>query len=301
LIHWDGVFRRIQLARKFYTCIIVPDASQQLHKLRIPIQALYVLAGLGLLSFFVAVGLSFHYIGMATRMANFQTLEAENAKLKVDTRQLLLTTTKLTKQIEALEDEAENITKAIQDDPLLRKIGGVIPAGGSLTNVPTADLDANPPQDVEALRARLGDLERGLDLLGAKTKRIRSTPTIWPLSGRIGSHYGSRLDPFTGDADTHFGIDIVAPTGTPIKASADGVVVISHRRAEYGNLVVLEHPNGFSTRYGHLSAFKVRENETVHKGDVIGYVGMTGRATAPHLHYEVRLNDRPVNPRPYLR
>jgi murein DD-endopeptidase MepM/ murein hydrolase activator NlpD len=289
------------MARKFYTCIIVPDASQQLHKLRIPIQALYILAGLGLLSFFVAVGLSFHYIGMAARMAHFRTLEAENAKLKVDTRQLLLTTTRLEKQVAALENEAENITKAIQNDPLLRKIGGVTPAGGPRTDVSNTELGETPTGDVQALRVRLEDLDRQLRLLDTKTKRIRSSPTIWPLNGRIGSHFGPRLDPFTGGADRHFGIDISAPSGTPIRATADGVVMVSRRQGEYGNLVVLKHINGYSTRYGHLSAFKVRENETVRKGDVIGYVGMTGRSTAPHLHYEVRLNDAPVNPKPYLR
>ena len=85
-------------------------------------------------------------------------------------------------------------------------------------------------------------------------------------------------------------------------AVADEVrAAVARRASEYGNLIVLEHPNGFTTRYGHLSAFKVTEDQTVRKGDIIGYVGMTGRATAPHLHYEVRLNDRPVNPRPYLR
>ena len=112
------------MARKFYTCIIVPDASQQLHKLRVPIQALYVCAGIGLLSFFVAVGLGFHYLGMASRMETLQSLEAENAKLKVDTRQLRLATTQLSRQVAALESEAEIITKAIQEDPLLRRLGG---------------------------------------------------------------------------------------------------------------------------------------------------------------------------------
>ena len=288
------------MARKFYTCIIVPDASQQLHKLRVPIQALYVLAGIGLLSFFVAVGLGFHYIGMASRVENLQTLEAENAKLKVDTQQLLLTTTQLSRQVAALETDAEIITRAIQDDPLLRKLGGS-PAGGATLNVPTSELEASREGGIDGLQLRLDDLDKELALLDSRTKRFRSTPTIWPLLGRIGSHFGNRLDPFTGDPDVHFGIDIVAEKGTPVKATADGIVRIAQRRSEYGNLVVLEHPNGFTTRYGHLSGFQVSEGARVHKNDVIGYVGMTGRATAPHLHYEVRLNDRAVNPRPYLR
>jgi murein DD-endopeptidase MepM/ murein hydrolase activator NlpD len=290
------------MARKFYTCIIVPDASQALHKLRIPMQALYVLAAIGALSFFVAVGLGFHYIGMASRMSNLKSLEAENAKLKVDTRQLLLSTSQLSRRIAALEDEADIIHKAMQEDPLLRKLTSKIPSmGGSTTNVPTADLESSAMGSLEALNARLDDLERELAPLDAGTKYLRSTPSMWPLNGPIASHYGGRLDPFTQDADVHLGIDIVAPKGTPIKATADGVVRISARQSEYGNLIVLEHPNGFSTRYGHLFAFKVMPGQTVHKNDVIGYVGMTGRATGPHLHYEVRLNDKAVNPRPYLR
>jgi murein DD-endopeptidase MepM/ murein hydrolase activator NlpD len=291
------------MARKFYTCIIVPDASQALHKLRIPILALYVLASIGVLSFFVAVGLGFHYIGMASRMENLQTLEAENAKLKVDTRQLRLSTSQLSRRIAALEDEADIITKAMQEDPLLRKLTAKIPSmGGSTGDVPTAELEGSPTLSVEALNARLDDLEREMAPLDAGTKYLRSTPSMWPiLNGRIGSHYGGRLDPFTRDADVHLGVDIVAPKGTPIKATADGIVRFSARQSEYGNLIVLEHPNGFSTRYGHLYAFNVTQGQTVHKDDVIGYVGMTGRSTGPHLHYEVRLNDKAVNPRPYLR
>jgi murein DD-endopeptidase MepM/ murein hydrolase activator NlpD len=287
------------MARKFYTCIIVPDASQQLHKLRVPIQALYIAAGIGLLSFFVAVSLGFHYIGMASRLENLQIIEAENAKLKVDTRQLMLATTQLTRQVEKLENEAGLIQRAIQEDPLLRKLGGGgAPAGGSPVNIPTSDLETG---DLDDLQARLDDLDKELDLLDAKTKDIRSTPTVWPLRGVIGSHFGNRLDPFTGGADVHLGVDIVAGKGTPVKATADGIVRVAERKSEYGNLVVLEHPKGFTTRYGHLSGFQVRQGQTVRKNDVIGYVGMTGRATAPHLHYEVRLRDKAVNPRPYLR
>src|SRR5688572_33313637 len=152
------------MARKFYTCIIVPDASQQLHKLRVPIQALYGLAGLGLLSFFVVVGLGFHYIGMASRLETLYTLQAENEQLKVDTRQLRLATTQLSRQVAELESEAEIITKAIQEDPILRKLGGT-PAGGSTTNVPTAALETG---NLDTLQIRLDDLEKELALLDAK-------------------------------------------------------------------------------------------------------------------------------------
>jgi murein DD-endopeptidase MepM/ murein hydrolase activator NlpD len=291
------------MARKFYTCIIVPDASQQLHKLRIPVKGLYVLAVIGILSFFAAVGLGFNYIGMASRMAGYQDLEAENARLKVDTRQLKLSTTKLNRQIAALESEAEKITKAlVEADPvfkrLVRSTGSV---GGSKTDVSTSELEGSLQSNVELIRQRMQDVERNLGLLDARSKNMRSTPRIWPvLNGRIGSHYGGRLDPFTGESETHFGIDIVAPKGTPIKATADGVVIYSAWQGDYGNLVVLKHPNGFTTRYAHLSKFRVKEGDIVKRNDTIGLVGTTGRTTAAHLHYEVRLNDRAVNPRPYL-
>ena len=239
---------------------------------------------------------------MTAKVGDMKILEEENATLKVDTQQLRVETAQLTQKVTELETEAEAISKAIQDDPLLRKLGGVRPSvGGSTANIPTSELSSTADGSLDALRERMDDLVREYQYLDDKTKRMRSTPTIWPLVGRIGSHFGGRLDPFTGDADTHLGIDISAPRGAPIKATADGIVHFARRASEYGNLIVLEHPNGFTTRYGHLSAFKVTEDQTVRKGDVIGYVGMTGRATAPHLHYEVRLNDRPVNPRPYLR
>jgi murein DD-endopeptidase MepM/ murein hydrolase activator NlpD len=291
------------MARKFYTCIIVPDASQQLHKLRIPVKGLYVLAAIGILSFFAAVGLGFNYIGMASRMAGYHDLEAENARLKVDTRQLKLSTTKLNRQVIALESEAEKITKAlVEADPvfkrLVRATGSV---GGSKTDVSTSELEGSLQTNVELIRQRMADVERNLGFLDARSKNLRSSPRVWPvLNGRIGSHYGGRLDPFTGESETHLGIDIVAPKGTSIKATADGVVIYAAWQGDYGNLIVLKHPNGFTTRYAHLSKFKVKEGDIVERNDTIGLVGTTGRTTAAHLHYEVRLNDRAVNPRPYL-
>lgn len=290
------------MAGKFYTCIIVPDASQQLHKLRVPVKGLYVLAAIGALSFFAAVGLGFNYIGMASRMSGYENLEAENAQLKVNTVQLHLTTTKLNRKVTVLENEAEKITRALETDPLYKRIArSTGSVGGSKTDVSTSALEGTLQSNVELIRLRMEDLQRNLSLLDARSKNARSTPRIWPvLNGRINSHYGGRLDPFTGESETHVGVDIVAAKGTPIKATADGVVFYAARQGDYGNLIVLKHPNGFMTRYAHLSKFKVKEGDIVKRNDIIGLVGTTGRTTAAHLHYEVRLNDHAVNPRPYL-
>jgi murein DD-endopeptidase MepM/ murein hydrolase activator NlpD len=288
------------MAKKFYTCIIVPDASQQLHKLRIPVKALYVLAAIGALSFFAAVGLGFNYLGMATRTANFHELEEENAKLKIDTRQLHLSTNKLNRKVAALETEAQNIAHALENDPVLKRVFKTGSVGGSKSDISTVDLEGDLRDNVELIRQRMEQVETTLSLQDARSRNMRSTPRIWPLQGRVGSHYGGRLDPFTGDAETHLGIDITATKGTPVHATADGVVIVASWQSEYGNMVVLKHPNGFTTRYAHLSKFKVKQGDIVKREDVIGLVGATGRATAPHLHYEVRLNDHAVNPKSYL-
>ena len=290
------------MARRFYTCIIVPDASQKLHKLKVSVPVLYVLSTIGAVLFFVVVALAFNYLAMASRVADYGRLEAENTKLRVDTKQLQMSTSQLNNKIAALEDQTQKITQIFETDLIFRRLGKLPTAGGSRENLSTADIVGSSPQDsVDSLQARMRELEDQLNLLDKRTEMIRSIPTIWPIQGRIGSHYGRRLDPFTGVPETHAGIDIVSPSGTPIKAPADGKVIYSARRGDYGNLVVLEHSYGLTTRYGHLLRYNVRSGQAVKRGDIIGWVGLTGRTTAPHLHYEVRLYDRPENPSRYLR
>jgi len=118
-----------------------------------------------------------------------------------------------------------------------------------------------------------------------------------PVAGRISSAFGGRLHPLLGFLRLHAGLDIAAPTGSPIHAAADGVVAFAGRNAGYGNLVRLAHGASIETRYGHMSRIAVGPGARVARGQVIGYVGMTGLATGPHLHWEVRRNGRPVNPR----
>jgi murein DD-endopeptidase MepM/ murein hydrolase activator NlpD len=118
--------------------------------------------------------------------------------------------------------------------------------------------------------------------------------------GRITSGFGQRRDPFHGSRRGHAGLDIAAPHGTPVFATADGVVTRANRWGSYGLIVVIDHPSGHETRFAHLSAIKVREGSHVRRGQLIGNIGSTGRSTGPHLHYEVRLNGVPLDPRKFM-
>ncbi|RMG43625.1 MAG: M23 family metallopeptidase [Acidobacteria bacterium] len=143
------------------------------------------------------------------------------------------------------------------------------------------------------LGRRLDTVERAI---GAQSERLARTPSILPVRGLIGAGFAWRRDPFTGRRQFHRGIDISAPEGTPVHAPGDAVVVKAERHRGYGKVLYLSHGDGIVTRYGHLSEFKVRPGDKVRRGDVIGLVGTTGRSTAPHLHYEVLVQGRQVDP-----
>jgi len=129
---------------------------------------------------------------------------------------------------------------------------------------------------------------------------VNVLPGLWPVVGRLMAGFGERTDPFSGEGARHTGVDISAPTGTPVKATADGVVTSAGWNGGYGRCVIIDHGNGYQTWYGHLSKIDVMEGEEIRQGETLGLVGMTGRATGPHLHYEVRIHATPVNPYRFL-
>jgi murein DD-endopeptidase MepM/ murein hydrolase activator NlpD len=135
----------------------------------------------------------------------------------------------------------------------------------------------------------------------ADWQRLAAAPSLWPVEGPVTGSFGERSDPFSGEGAFHSGIDISSNYGTPIMAPADGVVTFANDMSGYGHVVMIDHGHGISTRYGHMSGFTVASGQQVHRGEVIGYVGLSGRSTGPHLHYEVRIYDTPVNPYKYLR
>lgn len=165
--------------------------------------------------------------------------------------------------------------------------------GGPLMRLATsADGSLDPRfQRLGLSLARMDALERGL----------KGIPQVLPASLEfISSGFGYRADPFNGEGAFHAGLDFKGPVGAPIYAAAKGTVTFAGVKQGYGNVVEVSHGNGLLTRYAHMSAFRARVGQPVEAGAVIGAIGSTGRSTGPHLHFEVRINDRPVNPRPFL-
>jgi len=292
------------MTKRFYTFIVVPNASSRLHKVRIPMEGMYVLAAIGTLLFFVAVSLLFNYTRMALKVSDYNSLLAENTELKVEKKNLEVGTKKLSTKLSNLETLSEKLSAIIENDEFLKKRRSGV--GGTKTDYRTSDILKEAGfEDLGSLKDRAADLENSLTLLQQKAEKRallrRYTPSIWPLKGRVASHFGGRLDPFNTDVtEVHLGLDISGMYGSPVHSPADGVVIFAGRKSDYGNLIIIDHGNGVTTRLGHLSRFQTRVGRTVTKGEIVGYVGMTGRTTGPHLHYEVRKNDRPVNPRSYL-
>jgi murein DD-endopeptidase MepM/ murein hydrolase activator NlpD len=228
-------------------------------------------------------------------------LQLENASYRNATGELANQVSSLQKAIDALgvqaalDPDASRAMDHLPPNVKSRAMGGAIgaaaaPGLGSMV----ADTTFG------ALRDILGAIENRLDLVRNGVERRQAlaaaTPSIWPVIGWLSSPFGNRRDPFTGGPDFHPGLDISADYGEPVHATADGVVAVAAQSGNYGNLVEVDHGFGITTRYGHLSRFAVISGQTVHRDDVIGYVGSTGRSTSAHLHYEILLNGKLTNP-----
>lgn len=129
---------------------------------------------------------------------------------------------------------------------------------------------------------------------------LAATPSIWPIKGWITSGFGKRASPLTGEPGRHMGVDIANEANTPIRVTADGLVTYAGWQTGYGRVIVVEHGYGYSTRYGHCARIDVKVGDEVQRGQVLGYVGSTGRSTGSHVHYEVRVHGMPVDPEKYL-
>jgi murein DD-endopeptidase MepM/ murein hydrolase activator NlpD len=228
-------------------------------------------------------------------------LQLENASYRNATGELASQVSSLHKAIDALGVQAAvdpDASRAMEHLPPVVKSRAMGGALGTATLPALGSVFADTT--FGALRDILGAIENRLDFVRSSVERRQAlaaaTPSIWPVIGWLSSPYGNRRDPFTGGPDFHPGLDISADYGESVHATADGIVSMAGVNGNYGNLVEIDHGFGITTRYGHLSRFAVMAGQTVHRGDVIGYVGSTGRSTSSHLHYEILLNGKLTNP-----
>lgn len=260
----------------------------RIRRIRVHQRWLKVLAGFGIVAFCAALygfyGLTQHLLHLRIEREN-QTLRAENEKQ----RQIL---DHLNQRVEAVEESTRRLagTAGVERGPQ--------PAALITHNAGGPELSLD---EALALEYKTGQLEQELRSYEAALSEHPLTPSLWPVAGTLESGYGGRRNPFGGSSvEFHTGQDIEVPMGTPISAAADGTVTYAGWMNGYGNLVIVDHGGGLSTRYGHMSHIEANVGEQVERGQLIGLVGSTGRSTGPHLHYEVRINDKPVDPLPYL-
>jgi murein DD-endopeptidase MepM/ murein hydrolase activator NlpD len=239
-------------------------------------------------------------------------LRTANVALDIENGNYRTTTGQLTSQIQSLGTVIDELgarseldpaqARAMQKLPAVVKasaMGGTSQTSAALSNVLSTSM-TSPDDTFGVLRNLLRGLESRLTSVRRDVEKqealAAATPSIWPAYGWLTGTFGGRPDPFTGESSFHQGLDIATEKGQPVYATAHGTVASAQRSGEYGNLIVLKHDFGLATRYGHLSKFNVTPGQSVKRGDIIGYVGSTGRSTGAHLHYEILANGKLINP-----
>ena len=265
--------------------------------------AVTVLAGLFALPVLVGIGARW------TAQSAMAELERSNVALQIENASYREATGQLAGQISTLQAAVDSLGSQAAVEPGAGRVMEMLPTvvkaramGGAVGTAPGPILSAMFAPDLTfgALSDLLNVMASRLDIMRSGVERRQAlaaaTPSIWPVAGWLSSPYGNRRDPFTGGADFHPGLDISADYGLPVHATADGTVKVSSPSGSYGNLIEIDHGFGIVTRYGHLSRFQAAVGQQIHRGDVIGYVGSTGRSTSAHLHYEILLNGKLTNP-----
>ena len=248
-------------------------------------------------------------IGLGARWsarAQIAHLESQNAALRMENESFREATGELASQISSLQSAVDDIGVRARSDPEAERAIARLPPrlrsramGGASLPAPLLG-DAFSENAFGVMRDLLTVIERRLASVRTDVDKrqalVSATPSMWPIAGWISSGFGNRRDPFTGETAFHPGLDISADHGAPVHAPADGVIEGAAYNGNYGNLITLDHGFGLLTRYGHLSRYAVYVGQQIRRGDVIGYVGSTGRSTSPHLHYEVFVNGQLTNP-----
>src|ERR1700719_3937938 len=290
---------RAEMKGKTYTFFIASTPGK-LKKLIVPAYILHGIAVLALIGGITVVAAAGSYSRMLWKVGNYNALRHDQETLKKQYRQLQNTVDDTNQRLDSLQSLTTEVAMTY----------------GVLRYRPAAFDQSDNPMDAQDAFDRSVEqytfLKRNAATIAISSGGLRLmpvmsfadstyTPSIWPVMGHITDGFGERLDPFSGEGAFHRGVDVASDYGAPVHATADGVVNIAGNHAGYGRLVVIDHGFGITTWYAHLSAFSAVTGARVKRGEVVGYTGISGRSTGPHVHYEVRMNNAPINPWRYMK
>ena len=281
--------------KRHSTIIIVPHAHGKVYKLHLSPRVLKALVALGIVTGLLTLVSLAGSSSFIQQRAVYKALQRENKQLKKANQRLSETVTQVQGRLSQFEQRTKSLALAAGiPDLLVAQLDA--PRGAAGSGGPSNPLDTAPEALVrrqEALDRQIAQVEQKLS---EQAVMISHTPVLAPVVGVITDGFGPRIHPITLQPDFHEGLDISAAIGTPVLAPADGVVVFADRESGFGKLIKISHGYGFTTLYGHLDRFEVKSGQKVARGQVIGKVGLTGRSTGSHLHYEVWKDGEKQNP-----
>ncbi|MBI2682476.1 MAG: M23 family metallopeptidase [Acidobacteriales bacterium] len=280
---------------------VARDQEGNLLKIPIPVHYLYVFVAGAIIGMMTITGMAGSYTRMLAKTLRFNELRDEKEALKKNYKDL-------EKVADAKERQVASLSSLAGEVSALYGLKSELPLEHGSHELAEGRSEASINQFFALKTSAMSGVAGMAMGYGVRNQatisdwvRMAAAPSLWPVQGRIMSSFGERSDPLNGEGAFHRGVDISGDYGQSIVATADGVVEYADFRSGYGRTVVLNHGYGVTTLYGHMSSFAVTEGQRVSRGDVIGYIGMSGKATGPHVHYEVHINDTAVNPYKYLR
>ncbi len=287
------------LKKRLYAFVVASEADARLWRISIPYPVLFAIGFLAIIGIFTTGIATYKYGKMALKVRDYNRLLTQNDDFRSENHNYRIQTAQLGEKIDYLETTSQK----------LMRVTGINDAGvGGYSRESIsrpASASAGTIRSIDAYNKNLTGLEQKYqtieDRLSDQSLVKANDPNMLPVNGYVAGGWGLREDPFTGaKTEHHYGIDISAPYGAKVVAPADATVIFAGSRVGYGNIVVLDHRFGKTTRYGHLSRISVQIGQRVSRGDVVGYVGSSGRTTGPHLHFEIWQYGKPLNPQKYL-
>jgi murein DD-endopeptidase MepM/ murein hydrolase activator NlpD len=296
----------MKMTKKFISIVIVPNWKTNFHTINLPQKAVRLTIGAAVVFSIIFVFFLLDYFSMTVTKAKYKELVKEAAGQKELIANYENSIAQMKETITNFESYARkiNVLAGVQSPESIKGEPGL--GGGE-----KSDQVLNPsgareisPGAIQAIKQRAESVEKNLNYMlhffENQNITLATTPTIWPTMGWVSSSFGPRVDPFTGRNAFHFGLDIATNMNNPVVATANGVVVQVGSDKYKGFYVSISHGNGFSTEYWHLQKYVVKAGQKLDRGQIIGYVGKTGKALGPHLHYEVHLNGKAINPVDYI-